>query len=181
MVGGDLQVGDLADNIVGDLAALSSAAGFAFYAAIVRSAPDRDWSPVLPGYGVMMIVICCTVTLANGNTVVPPAPDIGLALVHGGGVHRRRHADLQHRFAAHPGGSDDGVRPDRDGAGAGVGVPAAVRDTRPRARCSAARSSSSPSWAWPCSTPATSPHRSPHRRLTVIWRLGTRCATRRHR
>lgn len=83
MVMGDLQVGDFADNVVGDLAALSSAAGFAFYAAIVRSAPDRDWSPVLPGYGLMMIVICCTVTLADGNTLVPPAADIGLALVHG--------------------------------------------------------------------------------------------------
>ena len=83
MVAGDLQVGDFADNIVGDLAALASAAGFAFYAAIVRSAPERDWSPVLPGYGVLMIVICATVTIADGNTFVPPASDIGLALVHG--------------------------------------------------------------------------------------------------
>ena len=39
---------------------------------------------MLPGYGVMMIVICATVTLLDGNTLVPPAPDIGLALVHGG-------------------------------------------------------------------------------------------------
>jgi drug/metabolite transporter, DME family len=83
MVAGDLQVGDFADNIVGDVAALASAAGFAFYAAIVRSAPERDWSPVLPGYGVLMIVICATVTIADNNTLVPPAPDIGLALVHG--------------------------------------------------------------------------------------------------
>jgi drug/metabolite transporter (DMT)-like permease len=83
MVAGDLQVGDFADNIVGDVAALSSAAGFAFYAAIVRSAPERDWSPVLPGYGLLMIVICATVTIADSNTLVPPAPDIGLALVHG--------------------------------------------------------------------------------------------------
>ena len=43
------------NNIIGDLAALSSAAGFAFYAAIVRSAPDRDWTPVLPGYGAIMV------------------------------------------------------------------------------------------------------------------------------
>ena len=83
MVAGDLQVGDFADNIVGDLAALVSAAGFAFYAAIVRSAPERDRSPVLPGYGVLMIVICATITIADGNALVPPAPDIGLALVHG--------------------------------------------------------------------------------------------------
>src|SRR5215207_3268807 len=37
MLLGDLHVGDFADNVVGDLAALASAAGFAFYAAIVRS------------------------------------------------------------------------------------------------------------------------------------------------
>ncbi len=83
MVVGDLQAGDFADNVVGNLAALGSAAGFAFYAAIVRSAPERDWSPVLPGYGVMMIAICATVTLADGKTLVPPAADIGLAIVHG--------------------------------------------------------------------------------------------------
>lgn len=84
MVIGDLQVGDFADNIVGDLAALSSALGFAFYASIVRSAPERDWSPVLPGYSAIMIVICGTVTLADGNTLAPPAADIALAMLHGG-------------------------------------------------------------------------------------------------
>jgi DME family drug/metabolite transporter len=83
MVVGDLQAGDFADNVVGNLAALLSAAGFAFYAAIVRSAPERDWSPVLPGYGVMMIAICATVTLADGKNLVPPVSDISLALVHG--------------------------------------------------------------------------------------------------
>jgi drug/metabolite transporter (DMT)-like permease len=83
MVAGDLQVGDLGDDIVGDLAALASAAGFAVYAAIVRSAPQRDWSPVLPGYGVLMILICGTVILADGNTFTPPAADVGLAILHG--------------------------------------------------------------------------------------------------
>jgi len=71
------------NNIIGDIAALSSAAGFAFYAAIVRSAPDRDWTPVLPGYGVIMIVICSVITFAGGDSFVPPAPDIGLAVLHG--------------------------------------------------------------------------------------------------
>ena len=56
MVAGDVKVGGADKDIVGDVAALASAAGFAFYAAIVRSAPERDWSPVLPGYGVLMIV-----------------------------------------------------------------------------------------------------------------------------
>lgn len=80
MVVGDLEVG----NIVGDLAALSAAVGFACYTAIVRSAPHRDWAPVLPGYALMMIVICGVVTLANGKTLAPPAYDVSLALLHGG-------------------------------------------------------------------------------------------------
>jgi drug/metabolite transporter (DMT)-like permease len=80
MVVGDLHAG----NIVGDLAAVSSAIGFAAYTAIVKSAPDRDWSPVLPGYGVLMIAICAAVTLGNSKPLVPPAPDIALAVVHGG-------------------------------------------------------------------------------------------------
>lgn len=71
------------NNILGDIAALSSAAGFAFYAAIVRSAPDRDWTPVLPGYGAIMIVICSIIALASGDALVPPAPDVALAVVHG--------------------------------------------------------------------------------------------------
>jgi drug/metabolite transporter (DMT)-like permease len=83
MVAGDLEVGDIGDDIVGDLAALASAAGFAVYAAIVRSAPHRDWSPVLPGYGVLMILICATVIAADGDTFTPPAPDVALAILHG--------------------------------------------------------------------------------------------------
>jgi drug/metabolite transporter (DMT)-like permease len=83
MVAGDINVGGAGKDIVGDLAALASAVGFAFYAAIVRSAPERDWTPVLPGYGALMIVICSVVTFANGDTFVPPATDIALAVVHG--------------------------------------------------------------------------------------------------
>ena len=71
------------NNLLGNIAALSSAAGFAFYAAIVRSAPERDWTPVLPGYGAIMIVICSVVTLADGGAFVPPAPDVALAVLHG--------------------------------------------------------------------------------------------------
>jgi drug/metabolite transporter (DMT)-like permease len=80
MVIGDVAVG----NLVGDLAAIAAAVGFAGYTAIVRSAPHRDWAPVMPGYAVMMIVICCTVTIAGGRTLVPPTLDIALALLHGG-------------------------------------------------------------------------------------------------
>jgi drug/metabolite transporter (DMT)-like permease len=80
MLAGDMSGG----SIVGDLAAISSAVGFAMYTTVVRSAPHRDWSPVLPGYGVMMIAICVVVTLADGKALVPPIPDIALALLHGG-------------------------------------------------------------------------------------------------
>ena len=72
-----------AGNLVGDLAAIGAAVGFAGYTTIVRSAPDRDWSPVLPGYGVWMIVICGVVIVAHDDRLVPPAPDIGWALLHG--------------------------------------------------------------------------------------------------
>ena len=79
MVAGDLQAG----NLVGNLAALSAAIGFAGYTVCVRSDPDEDWSPVLPGYGVLMIVICGAVTIANGKPLVPAMPDLAYALGHG--------------------------------------------------------------------------------------------------
>jgi drug/metabolite transporter, DME family len=77
---GDLEAG----SIVGNLAAMSSALGFAAYTIIVRSDATADWSPALTGYGVIMVLVCGGVTLANGNTLVPPLGDISLALLHGG-------------------------------------------------------------------------------------------------
>ena len=77
---GDLGAGDARGNI----AALLASVGFAGYAVCVRTSPRRDWSPVLPGYAVMMIAICATITLANGRTLVPPPADIALAVLHGG-------------------------------------------------------------------------------------------------
>jgi len=78
-------VGDLeAGNLTGNIAALTSSVGFAGYAVCLRTDPRRDWSPVLPGYGVMMIVLCSVITLGTGGTLVAPAPDIGYALIHGG-------------------------------------------------------------------------------------------------
>lgn len=79
MVAGDLEAG----NMVGNLSALAAALGFAGYAVCVRSNPAEDWSPVLPGYGVMMIVICGAVTVSSGKTLVPPAPELAYALFHG--------------------------------------------------------------------------------------------------
>jgi drug/metabolite transporter (DMT)-like permease len=94
-------VGDLGSGtMVGNLAALSSAVGFAGYTVCVRSDRDRDWSPVLPGYAVMMIVVCGAVTLAKGNSLVPPTGDLLLALLHGGviivlGTYMFNHASKQ--------------------------------------------------------------------------------------
>jgi len=80
MVAGDLQAG----NMAGNLAALASAVGFAGYTVCVRSNPAEDWSPVLPGYSVMLIAICTVVTLSASKPLVPPAGDLALALLHGG-------------------------------------------------------------------------------------------------
>ena len=94
-------VGDLGSGtMVGNLAALSSAVGFAGYTVCVRSDRARDWSPVLPGYAVMMIVVCGAVTLAKGNPLVPPTGDLLLALLHGGviivlGTYMFNHASKQ--------------------------------------------------------------------------------------
>jgi drug/metabolite transporter (DMT)-like permease len=94
-------VGDLGSGtMVGNLAALSSAVGFAGYTVCVRSDRDRDWSPVLPGSAVMMIVVCGAVTLAKGNPLVPPTGDLLLALLHGGviivlGTYMFNHASKQ--------------------------------------------------------------------------------------
>lgn len=79
-VAGDVQAGNLAGNI----SALMSSLGFAGYAVCLRTDPRRDWLPVLPGYAVMMIVLCCAVTVAKGQPLAPPAADISYAFVHGG-------------------------------------------------------------------------------------------------
>lgn len=78
-------VGDLeAGNLTGNVAALLSSVGFAGYAVCLRTDPQRDWSAVMPGYAVMMIAICTAITAVNGAPLVPPAADIGYAVVHGG-------------------------------------------------------------------------------------------------
>jgi len=77
-------LGDLsAGNMVGNVAALMSSVGFALYTTCVRTDPHRDWSLVLPGYGALMITICSVVTLAHGKSLIPPARDMGYALLHG--------------------------------------------------------------------------------------------------
>jgi drug/metabolite transporter (DMT)-like permease len=79
-VAGDLGAGDMKGNV----AAVMSSVGFAGYAVCVRSDVRRDWSPVMPGYALMMIVLCTIITLAGGRPLVPPVEDIALAALHGG-------------------------------------------------------------------------------------------------
>ncbi len=79
MVAGDVGAG----NMVGNLAALSAAAGFALYTVCVRSDPHADWSPMLPASALLTVLVCGTVVVAHGSALVPPAPDLTRALVHG--------------------------------------------------------------------------------------------------
>lgn len=79
MVIADLDGGNMAGNI----SALFSSLGFAVYTVCVRTEPNHDWSPILPGYSVLMIALCSTVSLAGGRSLAPPAADIGYALIHG--------------------------------------------------------------------------------------------------
>jgi drug/metabolite transporter (DMT)-like permease len=77
-------VGDLdAGNMVGNISALLACVGFAIYTVCLRTDTTRDWSPVLSGYALMMIVVCTTVVLIEGKPLVPPIGDIGWALLHG--------------------------------------------------------------------------------------------------
>ena len=71
-------------NLKGNIAALLSSLGFAGYSVCVRSEPKRDWGPVMPGYALMAIVLCGTVTLIGGRSLFPPLQDIGRAMLHGG-------------------------------------------------------------------------------------------------
>jgi len=77
-------VSDLeAGSMLGNAMALTASAGFALYTVCLRTDTDRDWSPVLPGYGLLMIVVCGGISLAQGHTLVPPGIDIFWALLHG--------------------------------------------------------------------------------------------------
>ena len=80
MVASDVGAGSMDGNV----AAILSAVGFAGYTVAVRSDRGGDWSPVMPGYALMMIVVCSAVTLGTGGSLVPPVTHIALAMVHGG-------------------------------------------------------------------------------------------------
>ncbi|MEN9644276.1 MAG: hypothetical protein RL238_945 [Actinomycetota bacterium] len=78
-VASDLEAG----SVIGNIAALTASVGLAIYTVCLRTDTSRDWSPVLPGYGLLMVVVCVAVTLSNGKPLVPPADDVAWALFHG--------------------------------------------------------------------------------------------------
>ena len=64
MLAGNLDAG----TVLGDLAGVAAAIGFAAYTTIVRSDPQRDWSPVMPGYSLKLIAICWPIILSDGSS-----------------------------------------------------------------------------------------------------------------
>jgi drug/metabolite transporter (DMT)-like permease len=79
MVSADIGTG----SMTGNLSAVASALGFAGYTICVRSDRARDWSPVLPGYGALMIAVCAVACILNGRSFVPRWQDIAWAMFHG--------------------------------------------------------------------------------------------------
>ncbi|MGA0894956.1 MAG: DMT family transporter [Ilumatobacteraceae bacterium] len=75
----DLEAG----SVIGNLAAFAASIGFAVYTVAIRTDTTKDWSAVLPGYGLLMIVVCSIVTVAKGNTLLPPLDDTLYAVAHG--------------------------------------------------------------------------------------------------
>jgi drug/metabolite transporter, DME family len=71
-------------NLRGNVGALSSSLGFALYTLCLRRDRTRNWDPVMPGYAVMMIIICSVINISQGKTLVPNAKDIAYAVLHGG-------------------------------------------------------------------------------------------------
>lgn len=83
MVGGMRDSGADRSSWLGNLSALVSSLAFAFYSICVRMAPGKDFSPTLPGLALISFTICTAVTVLQGRTLVPPAQDIAMAMLHG--------------------------------------------------------------------------------------------------
>ncbi len=73
----------LAPTLHGNLAGLFCSFGFASYVMCLRRRTSADWSPAMPGYSSIMIVLCAAVTIANGNDLVPTWEDGAMAVFHG--------------------------------------------------------------------------------------------------
>jgi drug/metabolite transporter, DME family len=71
-------------SMTGNISALFSSLGFAGYMVCLRTSQTRDWSPIMPGYALMTIILCTVVTLVKGCDLFPGTTDVLLALLHGG-------------------------------------------------------------------------------------------------
>ena len=72
IVGGALEAGSLAGNIMGVIAAL----GFAGASVAMRYGPRRDYSPAVFAYGLMASAISASACVASGATLFPSAAGI---------------------------------------------------------------------------------------------------------
>jgi drug/metabolite transporter (DMT)-like permease len=70
IVGGGLEAGGLAGNVMGVLTAL----GFAGASVAMRYGPPRDYSPAVFAYGLMASVFSAGACLVRGDVLVPSAP-----------------------------------------------------------------------------------------------------------
>ncbi|MBV9634744.1 MAG: DMT family transporter [Methylobacteriaceae bacterium] len=68
MVAGELEAGKL----VGNIAALTSALGFAVTTICLRWAPSRDFTPAIVSYAALTAAICAIITLAAGKSLLVP-------------------------------------------------------------------------------------------------------------
>ena len=72
-------------NLIGDLAALGSALGFAIYTVILRRGRSRDMMPSVFLSGLVTIVMSSLICLALGHSLVLTASDMSVAMVMGVG------------------------------------------------------------------------------------------------
>ena len=72
-------------NLIGDLAALGSALGFAIYTVILRRGRSRDMMPSVFLSGLVTIVMSSLICLALGHSLVLTANDMSVAMLMGVG------------------------------------------------------------------------------------------------
>jgi drug/metabolite transporter (DMT)-like permease len=79
MVGSSLEGGDL----IGNIAAVMSAVGFAGYVIFARRATADTSLERISGNAFIIVLVCLSVVIANGRPIVPPVFDITMAAIHG--------------------------------------------------------------------------------------------------
>jgi len=68
ILGGGFETG----RVIGDLAALLSALGFATFGVCMRLAPGRDFAPAMIGYGIASALSAAAVAWSQGASLIPP-------------------------------------------------------------------------------------------------------------